>query len=212
MQNGAARRKSALKKKLLAAAGTSLAEMLVCTILFSLAFMVAASGLLFAYNSTTAVMKEADAQTVTDTILNRICGELAGMVKDDPVRTDNTTGNATIVAFTDSGGIPVYICQKKVATTKTDDSQLLIHYSEVTGNGMTIPASDWTFGAEAYKGYGITELLFTYGSHAGKLTVTVHLTIQSPAGKTFATKRTVWCPNQSKDNGIMQANVADITK
>lgn len=202
----------ALRRKLKSAAGTSLVEMLVCTILFSLAFMAGISGLLFAYNSTTDVMSAADAQKVSDTILNRIGGELAGMAREDDVRMDDS---GSIIAFTSGSGIPVYICTEKVEDITSESNGLVVFYHKTKIDGTNtdasteIPQSRWTFDDGSYRGYTVQNISFEAGDHNGVLTVKTKLVLKSPKGKEYSTERTVCCYNR-ENAGVLVENLADI--
>lgn len=195
------------RKKLKNRRGNSISEMLFCLVIIGLISILACTCLLTAYRVVSEINDAAYAQTVCDTILEKITGELMDAAKGDMyLGSDN--GEYPVIAFSGSSGVPMYICATENIDNPSNSlgkGELLVYYCETEGAGNAVASSRWTFDRGMYMGYTIKKLTFEKKERSGKPVIEVNLEIvRSVDGaeeeKTYESSAAVCCFNLQSDN------------
>jgi len=197
-----------MKKLLRAKKGATLVELVVTFALLAIfltGVAVIFSACLGMYD--TAKMK-ANARSVTQTLLDKVSGEISGAQGgsgDTYTMTiqkhtgQNASGN--VLPYEDSACIA--FCGKtnsQVYIAVSSDKHLLIHYRPVTDRVQNWEAVDWTFDDAVYRNFIIDSLSFDVVSVNGRKTniIRVSLQITDPAsGFSMNAERYVECYNFS---------------
>ena len=198
--------------------GVSLAEMLVCVILVSLISMMTCTGILTSFRVGGQVSKAASVQSVSDTIMNRITGELSDSYAGDVYLA---AGESPVVAFYGKSGAPMYI----TAYNKPDvdwnsragdagKGYLMVYYCGALQTDGSVSPSIWTIDKGAYMGFDIDSLTFSdAGEKENHPLVKVKLKMKAVNGdKTYSAEKIICCYNLEASNMRVVDDVDKILK
>jgi hypothetical protein len=181
--------------------GYTLTEMVVTFALLAI-FSVA---LLYVITASSNIYSSASghayAQTVSETILEKVSGEISDAqpgaqnqygvtVLDGSGQIAGGAGEG--IAFCGRTGSQVYIV--------TADGQVLIHYRPVEDNSRHLKAVDWTFDDAVYHGFRVESLTFSIVQKDGANTnvIRMQLTLKNEkTGFTYEAERYAQCYNFS---------------
>lgn len=202
--------------------GVTMVEMIVSFALLGI-LMVAASYVISGGLSIYYRVKDTNyAQMVSDTVLDKIAGEVAGaevganaactITISDGSKADGVTNppaKGKMIAFYNRYGSPIVISahlddniEDYMETSYTDDVEIgaaVIHYRPVNqGTIAEQKATNWTFDQSAYMNYRVTDLTFEQYQKGDKNTNVIIITLKiqnQKNGFEFEQTRYVECYN-----------------
>lgn len=167
-------------------------------------------------NTFSRVSEQADAQHVSNIIMEKVSGEISGAQggvkseytlsimdsantpagEEDEYYTSSDFADRTCIAFTNRSGSPMYIT---TYTAESGQRELLVHYRPVNDSNIKLKAVDWTFDKAVYKGYEISSLNFEiiYTAEGVRTNIIkIDMTLRnSRSGHTYSTEEYVECYN-----------------
>lgn len=163
--------------------------------LFCVAVLYLAASSMGIFRSAT---EHAYAQTVSQTLLDKMAGEVSG-AQPGANRQNGVTVSAG--PFTAADDSCISLCGRtgsRIYITADRDGYLLIHYRPVTDNDRNLKAVDWKFDSAVYNGYVIDSLGFSIVRSGGANTnvIRISLTLRNTrTGYTYSSERYAQCFN-----------------
>lgn len=199
--------------------GVTLLELIVTFALISLFVVLSCQVMASAMNLYHKIQGISYGRQVSDTLMDKIVGEIAGaqvsikQVTGQETEKADLSSEYTLVIDDDGGkidlydgtGSPIYITSDKYTTS--DINQLIIHYYRVesTQEGsekkVIYEPVNWTFDEKVYLGYEIEKLQFSLADPSGEKylpnVIRIDLTLKHKQNKysKFSTTRYVECYN-----------------
>ena len=186
-------------KRVGAKKGATMAELLVTFALLAIFLTSAAAIMTPATVVYQKIKHQSYARNVSDILMEKICGELAGA--SDAVNVV-VADDGSAVMFCDSQQSSMVITLTDADEDEDGKQYLLLHYREV----LTIEdgkvnleeklwdAVDWTYDKRAYQGFAVEELRFDVAAGGGGVKVSLKLRNAYFATE-YSTTRTVECFN-----------------
>lgn len=167
--------------------GTTLVEVVVSFALISIFLLAATSALSTALDTFSRMQATTHAITVSDTILDKIEGELSSAMADSGQIHVGTVSGVSAVSFYTGSGSPVYLSAGSASDGK---NYLVMHYYPVLGGD----AYDWSFDSKMYQGFSIASLEFSLESVSPSVIVRASLTLDN-GNVTYQEERYIQCNN-----------------
>ncbi|MDD7209237.1 MAG: hypothetical protein PUH29_04170 [Lachnospiraceae bacterium] len=186
--------------------GTTIVEFIVCFLLISLMLAGISQMVIVSMEVYQKIRDMNQACQVSDTLLDKICGEIEGAQTGVAFQTgeeaDGREENATLIIEDSNKKIDLYDRTGSHIYITVSGKKLKIHYYEVisvsedSGNRTTCyEAVDWKFDDKAYMGFEIEDLRFLRSEENLPNVITVQLTIGKDGKKFVSRTRYVKCYN-----------------
>ena len=155
------------------------------------------------------------AQSVNETLLDKITGELAG-AQDNGASKAILIGNTDKVGATVGNGISFCTKEGKSAYFYVKDGLLVMHYRPYaklmdSGEMLADEEQEWMFDDKSYMGYRITFLEFKQLARSNVIEVTIEIT-NLKTGFSFMTSKCVQCYNFTKEGANTKIGEGTILK